>query len=255
MLSAMEHREIRVAAHLIAILLPAAVGAAERLPEGFVYLRDVAPSIIQDMRYAGADNFTGRPLPGYDAPECVLRRDVAEALKRVQADLEKQSLGLKVYDCYRPARAVAAFARWAKSAGDGATKRFYPALEKRNLFAQGYIAAHSRHSTGTAVDLTLVRLGAPPATAFDRNAVYGPCTEPAAQRAPDNAIDMGTGFDCFDDKSHTASSAISAEQKRWRLKLLAAMRARGFHNYFREWWHFSFGARPAQGYDFPIEAR
>ena len=66
---------------------------------------------------------------------------------------------------------------------------------------------------------------------------------------------MGTGFDCFDDKSHTASTAISAEQKRWRAKLTAVLRARGFHNYFREWWHFGFGARPAQVYDFAIGAR
>ena len=244
---------------VILLALTGPAGAAERLPEGFVYLRDVAPGIVQDMRYAGADNFTGRPLPGYDAAECVLRRDVAEALRSVQADLEKQSLGLKVYDCYRPARAVAAFARWAQEsekAGEdnGATKRFYPTLEKRSLFAQGYIAAHSRHSTGTAVDLTLVERAAPPAPAFDRNAAYGPCTGPPAQRAPDNSLDMGTGFDCFDDKSHTASPAISAEQKRWRLMLVAAMHARGFHNYFREWWHFGFGARPAQVYDFPIAA-
>ena len=255
MLPAMEPRAFRTIALLIVILLPAAVGAAERLPEGFVNLRDVAPSIIQDMRYAGADNFTGRPLPGYDAPECVLRRDVAEALAHVQADLARENLGLKTYDCYRPARAVAAFVRWAQQGEDnGATKRFYPTLEKRSLFAQGYIAAHSRHSTGTAVDLTLVERAAPPAPAFDRNAVYGACTAPAAQRAPDNSLDMGTGFDCFDDKSHTASTAISGEQKRWRLRLGAAMRARGFHNYFREWWHFSLGAR-GRIYDFPIAPR
>ena len=256
MLSAMDPRKIRIATLLIAAFLPAAIGAAERLPEDFVYLRDVAPGIVQDMRYAGADNFTGRPVPGYDAAECVLRRDVAEALKRVQADLARENLNLKVYDCYRPTRAVAAFARWAQAGEDnGATKRFYPTLEKRSLFAQGYIAAHSRHSTGTAVDLTLVRLGAPPAPAFDRNAAHGACTEAAHKRAPDNSLDMGTDFDCFDDKSHTASTAISTEQTRWRAKLNAAMRARGFHNYFREWWHFSFGARPAQIYDFAIEAR
>jgi zinc D-Ala-D-Ala dipeptidase len=256
MLSAMDARKIRIAALLIAAFLPAAIGAGERLPEGFVYLRDVAPGIVQDMRYAGADNFTGRPLPGYDAPECVLRREVAEALARVQADLARENLNLKVYDCYRPIRAVAAFARWAQEGEDnGATKRFYPTLGKRSLFAQGYIAAHSRHSTGTAVDLTLVERAAPPAPAFNRNAAYGACTAPAAQRAPDTSIDMGTGFDCFDDKSHTASSAISTEQKRWRAKLTAVLRARGFHNYFREWWHFGFGPRGGQAYDFPIEAR
>ena len=159
---------------LLALFLAVPAGAAERLPEGFVYLREVAPGIVQDMRYAGFDNFTGRPLPGYAAPECVLRRAVAQALARVQADLARENLGLKVYDCYRPARAVAAFVRWAQSADDGASKRFYPALEKRSLFAQGYIAAHSGHSTGMAVDLTLVKLAAPPTPAFDRNAALRP---------------------------------------------------------------------------------
>jgi D-alanyl-D-alanine dipeptidase len=259
--------------------LTLSAAAAERLPEGFVYLRDVAPSIAQDMRYAGADNFTGRPLPGYGAPECVLRRDVAEALRSVQADLEKQSLGLKVYDCYRPTRAVRAFARWAQGADDGATKRFYPTLEKRMLFALGYIAAHSVHSTGSAVDLTLIELAASPTVRSRASGnpgqqtqalpaasgsplargrtenQYGPCTGPKAECAPDNSLDMGTGFDCFDTRSYTASAAITAEQRRQRATLLAAMRARGFHNYFREWWHFSFGPRGGPGYDFPIEGR
>jgi D-alanyl-D-alanine dipeptidase len=237
------------------VLLAFPAGAAEPLPAGFAYLRDVNPSVAQDMRYAGSDNFTGHPLPGYGAGECVLRRDVAEALAKVQSDLARENLSLKVYDCYRPARAVRAFARWAQdSARETPTKRFYPTLEKRTLFAYGYIAAHSAHSTGNAVDLTLIKRPTAPAPPFDRNAAYGTCTAPADQRAPDNSLDMGTGFDCFDDKSHTSSASITTEQKHWRAVLVAAMRARGFHNYFREWWHFSFGAR-GQAYDFPIGPR
>jgi len=170
----------------------------------------------------------------------------------VQADLAAQNLGLKVYDCYRPTRAVAAFARWARSADDGATKRFYPKLDKLRLFSLGYIAAHSAHSTGIAVDLTLVPLPTPPATAFNAAALYGPCTGPAAARAPDTSLDMGTGFDCFDAKSSALASTTSSEQNHRRVVLIEAMRRRGFHNYFREWWHFSFGPRPAQAYDFPI---
>ena len=237
---------------LLLLALPA--NAAEPLPAGFVYLRDVDPSIAQDMRYAGPDNFTGHPLPGYGAAECVLRRDVAQALARVQADLARENLGLKVYDCYRPARAVRAFMRWAQGADDGATKRFYPALEKRTLFAQGYIAAQSRHSTGSAVDLTLIARGAAPAPPFDPRAAYGPCTAPADKRAPDNSLDMGTGFDCFDERSHTSSGAIPAQAKRWRALLVAAMRAHGLHNYFREWWHFTYGA-PGPAQDVAITRR
>jgi D-alanyl-D-alanine dipeptidase len=236
-------------------LLLATPALAGRLPPGFVYLRDVAPTIAQNMRYASYDNFTGHPLPGYDAAECVLRRDVAEALAKVQADLARQSLGLKVYDCYRPARAVRAFARWSQTPDPApSTKRFFPALEKRTLFAYGYIAAQSAHSTGNAVDLTLIAVPPSPEVRYDARAAYGPCTGPAGKRAPDNSLDMGTGFDCFDDKSHTANPAIGAEAKRRRGLLLAAMRRRGFHNYFREWWHFSFGTR-GPVYDVPIEPR
>jgi len=249
---------------LIALLsLSGPAAAAERLPAGFVYLRDIDPSIAQDMRYAGFDNFTGHPLPGYGAGECVLRRDVAQALAQVQADLARENLSLKVYDCYRPTRAVRAFMRWAqesekepdKAGARDAPKRFFPALEKRTLFASGYIATHSAHSTGSAVDLTLIARPAAPAPPFDRSAAYGPCTGPAAQRAPDASLDMGTGFDCFDERSHTSSGATTPAQKRWRALLVAAMRARGLHNYFREWWHFSFGPRAGPAYDFPIEAR
>jgi len=240
---------------LTALSVPAA--ARDALPAGFVYLRDIDASITQDMRYASRDNFVGHPLPGYDAPECVLRREVALALSKVQADLAPANLSLKVYDCYRPTRAVVAMARWAKDGAlDQPTKRFFPALQKRTLFASGYIATQSAHSTGTAIDLTLVRLPAASAAPFGPAAAYGPCTADAAQRAPDSSIDMGTGFDCFDRRSHTGNGAILAEQKRWRGVLLAAMRRHSFKNYFREWWHFTYaGAMPDQRYDFPIVPR
>jgi D-alanyl-D-alanine dipeptidase len=239
---------------ILMLLAPATADARGPLPPNFVYLRGIDRSIAQDMRYAGPNNFTGRKLPGYDAPECVLRSDAALALKRVQADLARQNLSLKTYDCYRPTRAVAAMAHWSQSGRDGTTKRFYPELEKRTLFAYGYIAARSAHSTGTAVDLTLISRNAPPAV-YDPSARYGACTAPAPARAPDNSLDMGTGFDCFDPRSYTASAAIGAEQKRARGALLAAMHRRGFHNYFREWWHFTYGPRPAQAYDVPIAPR
>ena len=275
-------------ASFAALLLLSLPAAARELPAGFVYLRDVDPTIAQEMRYAGLDNFTGRSLPGYGAGECILKRAVAEALAKVQADLATQKLGLKVYDCYRPLRAVAAMRRWAWQSEDGATKRFYPALDKRALFADGYIAAHSRHSTGTAVDLTLIPLDAsatvrsresgnpgsqteasPVAPGSPRargrtdsestspalaRANKVPCTAPAEKRAPDTSLDMGTGFDCLDPKSSAFASNITAAQNHGRVLLLAAMRKRGFRNYFREWWHFSLGLR-GESYDFPIAPR
>jgi D-alanyl-D-alanine dipeptidase len=245
---------IALAAFMVLAGLHAAL-AQGRLPPGFVYLRDIDASIAQDMRYASANNFTGHPLPGYDAPECVLRRDAALALRRVQDDLKAGGLSLKVYDCYRPQRAVNAMAQWASGREDGSTKRFYPALEKRTLFAQGWIAFRSRHSAGIAVDLTLMPMGSA-AHSADPRVRFGNCDASARERAPDNSIDMGTGFDCFSARSHTHGRDISAAERANRDRLLAAMTKHGFHNYFREWWHFEYrgGAEPV-GYDVPIPAR
>jgi D-alanyl-D-alanine dipeptidase len=245
---------MRLSASLALLLLWPAPALARELPAGLVYLRELAPGIAQDMRYATDDNFTGAPLPGYAAGECILRREVAAALARVQADLAKQNLALKTYDCYRPARAVRAMGRWSQSGGGG-DKRFYPRVSKAELFARGYIATHSRHSTGSAVDLTLIALPPARVAPFDRAAHYGPCIAPVSERAPDNSLDMGTGFDCLDPKSYTNSGAVTPEQRHWRNVLKAAMAAHGFRNYFREWWHYEFSGAPRHTYDFPIEKR
>jgi zinc D-Ala-D-Ala dipeptidase len=240
----------RTAATFALLLLALPVHAGE-LPAGFVYLRAVAPSVAQDIRYATPNNFTASALPGYGAPECVLRREAAEALARVQADLARQHLGLKTYDCYRPERAVRAMWRWAHDAKTDGNKSFYPNTDKRELFTLGYIAARSKHSTGTAVDITLVSLGA---TASPGSAASAPCTAPAAQRPPDTSLDMGTSFDCLDVKSYTRAAAITPEQRRARETLRAAMTRAGFRNYFREWWHYEFTGAPLHAYDFPISS-
>jgi D-alanyl-D-alanine dipeptidase len=133
--------------------VPAAGG--QEMLNRFVYLHDVDATILQDMRYATANNFTGHVVPGYAAPECVLVREAADALKAVQAELTPRGLSLKVYDCYRPARAVAAFVAWAKKPDDPQAKAVhYPALDKAALFP-GYIATRSGHSRGATIDLTL----------------------------------------------------------------------------------------------------
>lgn len=223
------------------------------LPPALTYLRDIDRSIAQDIRYATHNNFTGNPLPGYDAPECVLIPPAAQALRQVQADLAAAHLALKVYDCYRPERAVRAMAAWSQDGRDGApTKRFFPHIDKRNLFALGYIAKYSRHSSGTAIDLTLIEKNTPAAPPFDPAARYGSCAGPLDARAPDNSLDMGTGYDCLDLKGHTAAN-VTLEQHQRRMMLVAAMRKRGFSNYFREWWHFTFdGSGGARHYDIPI---
>ena len=253
----MKMRVVSYALIALLVLLPRAALSQGSLPPGFAFLHDVDSSIEQDMRYASENNFTGKRLPGYNAPECILLRDVALALKHVQEDLAASGYGLKVYDCYRPQRAVRAMVQWAYDGHpDPATRRFYPGQEKETLLAAGYIAARSAHSSGTTVDLTLIpKVAASPAP-FEPAARYGACNAPVAQRAPDNSLDMGTGFDCFDRKSFTRAPGLTAEQQRRRTLLVAAMNKRGFKNYFREWWHFGFGSiMPGGQYDFPIPRR
>jgi zinc D-Ala-D-Ala dipeptidase len=225
------------------------------LPTPLVYLRMIDPTILQDMRYATSNNFTGQRVPGYNAAECVLVRDVAEALARVQADLRSLQFSLKVYDCYRPESAVRAFVTWASANVSAETSRsYYPRLTKSELLAQHYIAELSTHSRGIAVDLTMVPLSKPAVTPFDPTAHYGPCTGSVTERSPDNSLDMGTGFDCFDPRSYTVSSEITSEQRSARQMLVDSMTKYGFKNYDREWWHFTYQySDNEQRFDVPIE--
>ena len=226
------------------------------MPGGFVYLRDIDPTIIQDIRYASANNFVGKPLAGYEAGECVVKREVGLALKKIQQELAKQKLSLKMFDCYRPARAVADMVRWSRNGKETAAERRYnPAFAKADLFRLGYIAAYSGHSTGAALDLTLVDLTVDNSATFDPAKPYADCTAPAANRAPEGSIDMGTGYDCSDVKANTAAASITPAQRRWRNTLVAAMAKHGFANYSKEWWHFSLRGAGRQAYDFPIPRR
>jgi D-alanyl-D-alanine dipeptidase len=229
---------------------------AQALPDDFVYLRDLDPAIQQDIRYAGVNNFVGRRLPGYDAAECVVKRAVGLALQKVQRELVAQNLSLKMLDCYRPARASREMVAWAQDGNETlAQKRYNPAFSKRDLFRLGYIAEYSGHSTGAAVDLTLVDLRAGQGPAFDPNKAYADCIAPEAVRAPEASVDMGTGYDCSDVKAHTGSRAITPAQRRWRNILVAAMGRQGFSNYSKEWWHFSLPGVAGRAFDFPIARR
>jgi D-alanyl-D-alanine dipeptidase len=241
---------------LLTSMALASPAGAQALPGGFVYLRDIDPSILQDIRYAGPNNFVGRRLAGYDAAECVVKRDVGMALQRIQQDLASQKLSLKMLDCYRPESAVHDMGAWARSGRETpAERRYHPGFNKADLFRLGYIAEHSGHSTGAAVDLTLVDLKADPSAAFDPDRAYADCTASVDARAPEGSVDMGTGYDCSDPKAHTAAVSITAAQRRWRNLLLSAMGRQGFVNYSKEWWHFSLPGAGGAAYDFPIAAR
>ena len=227
------------------------------LADGFVYLSDIDPSIIQDIRYYGSHNFIGRRIDGYNAPECILTKQAALALSKVQVALSEDNLSLIVWDCYRPASAVADFLRWSKNPSEkGMKTEFFPNTDKTSLFALGYIAARSAHSRGSAVDLGLASKDASPA-AFDPAAPLAPCTAPKNERFQDGGLDMGTGYDCLDSSANISNTKLQHEAKRNRTHLRKAMMAAGFKPYEKEWWHFELRNEPFRGrtFDFPVEPK
>ncbi|HWJ20761.1 MAG TPA: M15 family metallopeptidase, partial [Gemmatimonadaceae bacterium] len=159
-------------------------------------------TIVVALRYATSDNFTGAPLPGYDANRAFLRREAAAALGRVQRRLAADGLTLKVWDAYRPVRATLAMVDWTRRVG------------RDDLLRDGYIASRSRHNLGLAIDLTL------------------------ADRATGRELEMGTPFDTFSAAAHTANASGSAAANRRRLQ--SVMEREGFTNYDQEWWHYTY---------------
>jgi D-alanyl-D-alanine dipeptidase len=208
------------ASALVLAAVAATAGGADRAQlrdRGLVSARSFAADIRLDVRYATRRNFTRRRLPSYCRPWALLRRPVALDLARVQRDLRRRGLGLKVYDGYRPARASRAMVRWARRTGRG------------HLVRNGYIARRSRHNAGIAVDLTLVRLES------------------------GRELDMGTPYDSFSRRSHTEN--VRGAPLRNRHRLLRAMRRRGFAGYHREWWHFEHTAPRPRRMDLTLGCR
>ncbi len=195
-----------------------------------VRLSDVDETITQDPRYAGSDNFMGRPVRGYLAPEVMMTRAAAEALAAAQKSAKAQGLSLLVFDGYRPQRAVDHFVEWGADLADTLNKAaYYPNVPKAELFERGYIAERSGHSRGSTVDVTLTRDGLP--------------------------LDMGTPFDFFDELSHTENPAITPEAMANRMLLRDIMAAAGFRNYVNEWWHYTLVSEPYPDtyFDIPVE--
>ncbi|MFF3403769.1 M15 family metallopeptidase [Streptomyces sp. NPDC002659] len=241
-----------------AAALSAHAGPEPTAPGEFVALRSVDATIIQEVRYTSRHNFVGAPVDGYRQPLCILTRPAARALHRAQSRLLRQGYSLKVYDCYRPQRAVDHFVRWARDLDDEAMKKeFYPQVDKSRLFADGYIAEKSGHSRGSTVDLTLVKLPALPTRPYVPGEPLVPCFAPQTDRFPDNSVDMGTGFDCFDTLSHTDDPRIQGEQRANRRFLKDTLSAEGFVNLPQEWWHFTFRPEPFPDtfFDFPVMRR
>lgn len=176
-------------------------------------IRLVEPTIMVEARYATSDNFTGAPLPGYEANRALLRREAAAALARVQKRARNEGVALKVFDAYRPVRATLAMVEWAERAG------------QQRLLRDGYIASRSRHNLGLAIDLTLIG-------------------------GDGQELDMGTPFDTFSSAAHTATA--TGEVATNRALLVRLMAAEGFTNYEKEWWHFSYDVPNPSRFDLII---
>ena len=222
---------------LLSLFAGNALAAAppERLADGFVYCEQLVPGIKSEMRYATPHNFVGEKIDGYRAPRCILTRQAALALHEVQEELLPFGLGLKVFDAYRPQRAVDHFLRWAKRPDDTRMQaEFYPGVEKGRLFREDYIAARSGHSRGSTVDLTIVSL--------------------TGERSGQE-LDMGTGFDFFGPESGPEHPSRTAQQRANRFLLQLVMKRHGFRPYAKEWWHFTLEREPfpAGYFDFPVQ--
>lgn len=231
------------------------IAKAQNMPNDFVDLGTLDKSILLDIRYASIHNFVGDKIDGYLAPKCILTKRAADGLVRAQKYFLKLGYSLKMYDCYRPQRAVDHFVRWAKDLSDLRMKdEFYPNLAKINLIPE-YIAAKSGHSRGSTFDLTLVAMPPKAQEVFDPENLKD-CRAPVKDRFGDNSIDMGTGYDCFDPLAHTDNPVMSAAILKNRHLLVDALAQFGFSNYTAEWWHFTLKNEPYPNtfFNFPIKS-
>ena len=206
---------------------------AELDTSGFVLLADYIPSVIQEIRYYSTFNFIGDRIDGYEEPCAVITKEAARALKKVSNEMIVKGYRLKIFDAYRPAKAVRHFVLWGIEDLDLRMKPFfYPDLEKQELFRQGYIAKMSSHSRGSTVDLTL----------FDMKT--------------GKELDMGSPFDLFSEISHPDSKKVTDEQHHNRMILQKAMTRNGFVPIGCEWWHFTLADEPYPEtyFDFPVSS-
>ena len=219
------HLKLFVIAAALMGILSACGKAAKVSPtddrSDFVLLTDAVPDAILEIRYYATYNFVGTRIDGYEAPIAMLTKKAAKALKAVSDDVMAKGYRLKIYDAYRPQKAVDHFVRWAADVADTTMKYcFYPNLDKSVLFEQDYIMAKSGHTRGSTVDLTL----------FDM--------------ATGKELDMGGTFDWFGEESHPDYRGITDEQYAHRMILRTAMLSHGFKPLDSEWWHFTLADEP-----------
>lgn len=204
---------------------------AQKLPKNFVYLEDIAPSIRIELRYFSNNNFIGKPIDGYNSNSLIITEETAKSLKIIQQELLQKELSLKIFDGYRPQKAVNHFVRWVQVLKDTLMKaQYYPKVKKNNLLKNGYIAERSGHSRGSTIDLTIINI------------------------KTGKALDMGSAYDFFGIQSHPSYKNISKKQKNNRMLLRNIMLNHGFKPYKNEWWHFTLKKEPFPNtyFTFPI---
>ena len=202
-------------------------------PSGFVLLSDVIPHIVQEIRYFSTYNFVGERIDGYEEPCALLTKEAARALKTVSNEMMVQGYRLKIFDTYRPAKAVKHFVLWGLEDQDIRMKPyFYPDLDKTELFSKGYVAKQSSHSRGSTVDLTLLDM------------------------KTGKEVDMGSPFDLFGELSHPDCRDVTDEQFENRMILQKVMVRNGFKPIDCEWWHFTLEDEPYPDtyFDFPLSS-
>lgn len=201
------------------------------MDKGFVFLDEAVRGIRWDAKYATWDNFTGKPVDGYEVNRVAGTYALAEALREAKKQAAALGYGLLLWDGYRPQRAVKCFLQWSAQPEDGFTKdKYYPNISRYEMIAKGYVAAKSGHSRGSTIDLTLYKL--------DTGEI----------------VPMGSSFDFMDERSHHASIKISYNEAKNRRTLRTIMEKSGFVHYDREWWHYVLRNEPypESYFDFPL---
>lgn len=224
-------KKLKLLALLFLVHLTAIHAQFKELTDVMVDVQELIPSIRIDLRYFSSNNFVGDTIRGYEKKIIYLTKPAALQLREVQAELNSMNLGLLVYDAYRPQRAVNHFVDWARHQEDTIQKHlFYPQVNKRDLFKEGYIASRSGHSRGSTIDLTIITL------------------------SDGSPLDMGSPYDFFGPESWVNYSEITQEQLRNRQLLQRVMLKHGFRNYPKEWWHFTLRNEPFPDtyFEFPI---
>lgn len=200
--------------------------------QDFVSIGEYIPDVLLEIRYYSSFNFVGERIDGYVEPLALLTEEAAAALAEVSAEAVSKGYRLKIFDAYRPKKAVDHFMAWAKDIHDIRMKEFfYPQLDKEVLIPEGYIAAHSSHSRGSTLDLTL----------FDMK--------------EGRDADMGGPFDYFGELSHPSYRNITEKQYRNRMILREMMERHGFAGIETEWWHYTLVNEPYPDTYFTFDAK